>query len=177
MTDERLPPPSVADHRRQASRFGAVKFAVITVSDTRSQDDDQSGPILIEGLQADGHTLIHYAVVPDEPQRIRSEVKELLNQDLDAILLNGGTGIAPRDRTFESLAPEFDRELPGFGELFRMLSFAEIGAAAMLSRAAAGVIGRRLIFCLPGSRHAVALALDRLIRPELGHMVFELNKS
>ncbi len=154
-------------HRRAAGRH--LKMAVITASDTRAADDDESGRLIRELLEAAGHQVAHYAVVPDEPERIVRVVGLALTA-CDGAIVNGGTGIAPRDRTIEALRPMLDREIEGFGELFRILSYQEIGAAAMLSRAIAGIAGGRLIAALPGSPAGCRLAMEKLLLPELGHI-------
>lgn len=144
-------------------------MAVITASDTRAAADDESGRLIRELLEAAGHQVAHYAVVPDEPERIVLAVGLALTA-CDGAIVNGGTGIAPRDRTIEALRPMLDQEIEGFGELFRMLSYQEIGAAAMLSRAIAGIAGGRLIAALPGSPAGCRLAMEKLLLPELGHI-------
>jgi molybdenum cofactor biosynthesis protein B len=150
-----------------------VSCAVITVSDTRTEADDRGGQIIMERLQAAGHVVYAYAIMPDEPQQIAARVRELRHDPAyDAILLTGGTGLAPRDTTYEAIAGLLDKRLDGFGELFRMLSFEQVGAAAMLSRAVGGLCGRTVVFAMPGSPKAVELAMDRLIVPELGHLVW-----
>jgi molybdenum cofactor biosynthesis protein B len=154
-----------------------VALALVTVSDTRTEADDESGSLARRLCEAAGHRVVRARIVPDEPARIRSEVRALVaERECEAILLTGGTGVAPRDRTPEALADMWDTSLPGFGELFRMLSFESVGARAMLSRASAGVVGGKPIFALPGSPRAVELALDRLILPELGHLLAELRR-
>ncbi len=163
-------------HRNEAPR--ACSFAVLTVSDTRSEQDDQGGGKARELAAAAGHREIAYAIVRDEPSDIREAIYGFLEHgDLDAIVVTGGTGYSPRDRTVEAVSPLFDRLIEGFGELFRMLSWDQVGAAAMLSRATAGVIGRRAVFLLPGSPKAVDLALSELILPELGHLIAQLRKD
>jgi molybdenum cofactor biosynthesis protein B len=166
---------SVQEHRESAPE--SVGCAVITVSDTRTKETDRSGQIMRGALTQAGHAVVHYAIVPDEPARIREQLEVCAADDrIEAILFNGGTGIASRDTTFDVLAGSLEKELPGFGELFRMLSWEEIGAAAMLSRATAGVYRGRILFSTPGSSNAVRLAMEMLIVPELGHLVFELRK-
>jgi len=163
-------------HRNEAPRGWG--FAVLTVSDTRSEETDLGGGLVRKMAAEAGHREIGYAIVPDEPEAIRETIREFLElPGLDTILVTGGTGFSPRDRTVETLSPLFDRPIEGFGELFRMLSWQQIGAAAMLSRATAGVIGQRAIFLLPGSPKAVGLALSELILPELGHLVGQLQKA
>lgn len=153
-----------------------IRCAVITVSDTRAADEDTSGALMQERLTEAGHNIVDYRIVPDEPDVIRSTVADLAS-DAEAILFNGGTGLSARDRTYDALAGLLDKELPGFGELFRMLSYEEIGAGAMLSRATAGVHRGTLIFSTPGSTNAVKLAMDRLILPELKHLVWEVVRQ
>lgn len=167
--------PSTAEHRESAP--DSVAVAVLTVSDTRTAETDTSGRLILDGLAANGHTVVDYRITQDDPDEIRSII--LLwagNEGIAAILTSGGTGIAQRDTTYDVVAGLLDKRLDGFGELFRMLSFTEIGAAAMLSRAVAGVHQGTLIMTMPGSRNAVGLALERLILPELAHLVFEISK-
>jgi molybdenum cofactor biosynthesis protein B len=143
----------------------------VTVSDTRSESTDTSGRTIRERLISAGHHVVDSRIVRDEPTEISDQLTALLALDsVEVILLNGGTGIAPRDRTFEVVQRLLEKEIDGFGELFRMLSYAEIGAAAMLSRATAGIAQGRILVSMPGSTAAVELAMDRLILPELGHM-------
>ena len=146
------------------------RVITITVSDTRTAADDLSGRALAEELTA--FTLVRHVIVPDEPDRILAIVREVMeNDEGDAIVLSGGTGIAPRDRTFEAIEALFDKRLDGFGETFRRLSWDEIGPRAILSRATAGTIGTRIIFSLPGSEKAVRLAARQIIVPLLEHAV------
>ncbi len=166
---------SVQQHRDDAPK--QVGCAVVTVSDTRTVETDRSGTLMQERLIAAGHTIVGYEIVPDEPPRIL----EILNQftgdpACNVILFNGGTGISHRDTTFDVISSVLEKTLPGFGELFRMLSWEEIGPAAMLSRAIAGIYMNRLIISTPGSSNAVRLAMDKLIVPEIGHLVFEMTK-
>ncbi|BAU10500.1 molybdopterin binding domain-containing protein [Leptolyngbya sp. NIES-3755] len=145
----------------------SVSCAVITVSDTRTRETDRSGQLIQQLLEQSGHTIAYYAIVPDEPDQIRSQ----LELDTEAIILSGGTGIAPRDTTYDAIEQLLEKTLPGFGEIFRSLSYAEIGSRAMTSRAIAGVYSGKLIFSLPGSSNAVKLAVEKLILPELVHLV------
>ncbi|EGQ1617383.1 TPA: molybdenum cofactor biosynthesis protein MoaB [Staphylococcus pseudintermedius] len=156
-----------------------VRCAVLTVSDTRTTETDKGGQSVQTLLQtADFEVEIqHYMIVKDELTAIQSTVQQWLTGDVDVIVTTGGTGIAPRDVTIEAVTPLLDKEIEGFGELFRYLSFTEdVGTRALLSRAVAGTAKRTLIFCLPGSTGAVKLALNRLILPELTHLVYEMNK-
>jgi molybdenum cofactor biosynthesis protein B len=150
---------------------------VITVSDTRTPETDTGGALLAELLAAAGHALASREIVRDDVAEIRAAAERALaNEAVGAVLLTGGTGTSPRDVTPEAVRPLLERELPGFGELFRMLSFAEIGPAAMLSRAFAGSRAGKVVFGLPGSPAAIRLALERLALPELGHLVGEATK-
>lgn len=168
--------PSTAQHRHQATDLGPVRVAVLTISDTRTPDTDRSGARLRELLAADGHEVAAYEIRRDEPAHIRALVEQwCASGAIDVVLTNGGTGIGPRDGTYEALAGLIERPLPGFGELFRMLSWSEVGPAAMLSRACAGVHGRTLIFSMPGSTNAVEVAATKLILPELAHLVLEMK--
>lgn len=155
-------------HHRTAT---AVACGVITASDTRTADDDVSGDLAARLLEEAGHRVVHRTIVADDPAAIRAALSDMDGQGVRAAVITGGTGIAPRDRTYEAVAEIIERELPGFGELFRSLSYAEIGSAAMLSRAVAGIRGRMLIAALPGSPDAVRLGLERLLVPELGHVI------
>jgi molybdenum cofactor biosynthesis protein B len=166
---------SVTEHRAAAP--GGVPCFVLTVSDTRTLATETSGRAIADLLAGAGHRVVDRQIVRDEPadvlRVIRSQVEAGAAR---ALIVTGGTGVARRDSTYEAIAPLFEKRLDGFGELFRMLSFEEVGAAAMLSRAAAGVIGRAAVFLLPGSEAAVRLAMTNLILPELGHLVRELDK-
>ena len=164
---------SVAEHHRHGHH--SLKVGVLTASDSRGAETDESGRLIRDLLTAAGHRVEHYEVVPDDPGRIRKTVLDKL-QTLDAIIVNGGTGIAARDSTIEAVRGLLDKELEGFGELFRMLSFNEIGAAAMLSRAVAGVRHGKFVAALPGSTAACRLAMEKLLIPELGHIAFLLSK-
>jgi molybdenum cofactor biosynthesis protein B len=166
---------SVSDHKSQAP--ASIGCFVLTVSDTRTPDTDTSGRAIRELLTAAGHTVAGQAIVPDDPAAVASRVQQALAAaDTQVVITTGGTGITARDGTFEAVDALLDKRLTGFGELFRVLSFQEIGSAAMMSRAAAGTSGRKAIFVLPGSEHAVRLAMTRLIVPELGHVVQQLGK-
>lgn len=162
-------------HRAHGPRI--VPTLVITVSDTRTLETDTGGALVAELLSAAGHSVVSREVVRDDPDEIQAALRRALARDeVRAVVLTGGTGVAPRDVTPESVAPLLERVIPGFGELFRMLSFHEIGSAAVLSRALAGLAAGRVVFVLPGSRAAIRLALERLILPELGHLAGEALK-
>jgi molybdopterin adenylyltransferase len=160
---------SVEAHRRHGAR--SVACAIVTVSDTRTPETDTSGARTRDLLAGAGHRVVAQTILPDEPGRVRAHVEGLLaRDDVEAVLVNGGTGLAPRDTTYEAIAGLLEKRLDGFGELFRMLSYGEIGAAAMLSRAVAGVARGTLVVSMPGSTAAVELAMTKLVVPELGHM-------
>jgi molybdenum cofactor biosynthesis protein B len=166
---------SVAEHKAQAP--GAVRCVVCTVSDSKTPDTDTSGQVLQALLTGAGHEVVGYQVVRDEPSQVHAVIHAACtNPAVQAVLFTGGTGITSRDQTFEAIDALLEKRLPGFGELFRMLSYQEIGPAAMLSRAQAGVRAGRLVVSLPGSPAACRLALERLILPELGHLVRELGR-
>ncbi|UPT60305.1 molybdenum cofactor biosynthesis protein [Geobacillus thermoleovorans] len=168
---------STAVHKQEAPQ--TVRCKVITVSDTRTEETDQSGRLMIELLTEAGHEVVGYEIVKDEADAIREAVLDGCRRaDVDAVLTNGGTGIAKRDVTIETVGALLEKELVGFGELFRFLSYTEdIGPAAMLSRAVAGVAMDTAVFCTPGSTGAVRLAMTKLILPELGHVVREIRKD
>jgi molybdopterin adenylyltransferase len=169
------PSSSVLAHREAAPKV--VCACIITVSDSRTPETDTGGALVAELLLARGHSVASREIVRDEPAAIQAALRAALGQEgVGAIILTGGTGIAPRDVTPESVEPVLERIIPGFGELFRMLSFEEIGSAALLSRALAGLSCGRVVFVLPGSRGAVRLAMERLILPELGHLTAEAGK-
>lgn len=159
---------SVEKHRQHGP--AVVACGVITISDSRTEETDTSGRRIRELLREKGHRVEAYRIVRDEPDLIRSALQELPD-GVEIVICNGGTGLSRRDTTYEAISALLDKEITGFGELFRMLSYEQIGAAAMLSRATAGVSGNRVIFSVPGSTAAVDLAMTRLILPELGHVV------
>ncbi len=154
-----------------------AEFALLTISDTRSVADDRSGAVARRLVEAAGHGVVAQQIVRDDEARIQAVVgRWLAEPPIDVVVTTGGTGVAPRDRTIEALEPMMRLRLPGFGEIFRALSFAEIGSTAILSRATAGVAENVPIFVLPGSPRAVELALSRLILPEIGHMLAQLGR-
>jgi molybdopterin adenylyltransferase len=166
---------SQAEHKAQAP--ASIACYALTVSDSRTAGSDTSGRAIRELLEGAGHTVSGYAIVRDDPEEVRTQVAgQLSDPRTQVIITTGGTGITARDGTFEAVHGLLEKRLDGFGELFRMLSFQEIGAAAMMSRATAGTVGRKAIFVLPGSENAVRLAMTRLILPELGHVVQQLQK-
>lgn len=166
---------SAQEHRAAAPR--RLACAVITVSDTRTLETDTGGQGVVDRLLEAGHEVAAREIIPDEPDRMRPLLSDLARRDdVDAILLTGGTGISSRDQTFETVSQMLAKPLPGYGELFRMLSFQEIGPAAMLSRAVGGVLDRTIVLTMPGSPAAVRLAMEKLILPELGHLVREARR-
>jgi len=166
---------STQQHRCDSPK--SVRCAVVTVSDTRTLETDRGGLLVAELLTAGGHELASREIVSDDPARIGPLLERLADPAaVDAILLTGGTGIAARDQTFETVSALLDKTMPGYGELFRMLSYEEIGPAAMLSRAVGGVVNNVVLLTMPGSVAAVRLAMEKLIVPEVGHLVYEARK-
>ena len=164
-----------AEHKAHAPR--SVRCFVLTISDSKTEETDTSGRLIQDLLTQSGHEVVGYKIVKDEPAQVESVIREACtNGQVQVAITTGGTGITSRDATFEAIEALLEKRLPGFGELFRMLSYAEIGGAAMLSRAQAGVRQGRIIFSLPGSPNACRLALEKLILPELGHLVREGNR-
>jgi molybdopterin adenylyltransferase len=166
---------SQEEHKAKGPR--SIRIFVVTASDSRGEAEDTSGAWLKAAAAAGGHALVGYRVVKDEPAAIRAALDEAARAGAQAVVVNGGTGIAARDRTYEAVTGLLEKRLDGFGELFRSLSYAEIGSAAMLSRAVAGVWGGRVVFSVPGSTAAVRLAWEKLIAPELTHLIRELEKD
>jgi molybdenum cofactor biosynthesis protein B len=165
----------VGDHKAQAPL--SVGCFVLTVSDTRTVDTDTSGRAIRDLLEGAGHLVVASALVRDDPDQVTAIIRaQLADAAPRVIITTGGTGVTSRDGTFEAVDRLFEKRLTGFGELFRMLSFQEISSAAMMSRAAAGTVGGKAIFVLPGSENAVRLAMTRLIVPEIGHIAQQLSK-
>lgn len=166
---------SVRQHRETAPEH--VRVAVLTISDTRTPETDTGGDVVEESMRGAGHEIAAREIVRDEASAIRTNLVELLaRSDVDAVITTGGTGISARDTTYEVVERMIEKRLDGFGELFRMLSYEEIGAAALLSRAVAGAVGTKLVASLPGSQNAVRLGMEKLLVPEMAHIVFELRK-
>ena len=166
---------SVAKHRESAPE--KVRVAVLTISDTRTPETDTGGDAVQGALEGAGHAVVERTIVRDDAARIRTAlVNALARADVDAVVTSGGTGISARDTTYEVVDRMIEKRLDGFGEIFRMLSYEEIGAAAIMSRAVAGAVGTKLVASLPGSRNAVRLAMEKLLVPEIAHVVFELRK-
>lgn len=168
---------SVTEHKKQAPK--EVRCKIVTISDTRTEETDKNGQLLHELLKEAGHTVTSYEIVKDDKESIQQAVLAGYHkEDVDVVLTNGGTGITKRDVTIEAVSALLDKEIVGFGELFRMISYLEdIGSSAMLSRAIGGTIGRKVVFSMPGSSGAVRLAMNKLILPELGHITFELHRQ
>lgn len=169
-------PVGVQDHKEAAAALSAFAAAVLTISDSRTEATDESGKLLQELIRVAGHTIGAYRLVKNEPETVRATVAELAGQ-VDFIITTGGTGMSPRDLSIEACRPLFTKELEGFGDVFRLLSFQEIGSAAILSRATGGSVGRALVFCLPGSKAACRLAAERLILPEIKHLIAQVRKA
>ena len=173
LSDNRL--MSVTEHRADAPL--SVRCAVITVSDTRTDATDTSGRAIADLLSEHRHGVVYRAIVPDEQVRIRAALDEMVaREDVDVVLMTGGTGISRRDGTYEVVNARIEKRLDGFGELFRMLSYADVGPAAMLSRACAGLASATIVIAMPGSEAAVRLAMQKLLLPELGHLVREARR-
>ncbi|ATZ61807.2 MAG: MogA/MoaB family molybdenum cofactor biosynthesis protein [Methanosarcinales archaeon Met12] len=165
----------VNDHKCHA--LENVRCVVLTLSDTRTEETDESGKLIKDLLQEHGHIVVGYTILKDELETIRKVASRLIdNPDVQVIITNGGTGICHRDVTIEALSGLFDKKLDGFGEIFRFLGYEEVGSVAMMSRALAGIAKGKVIICLPGSKNAVALGMKKLVIPVLGHMVWEANR-
>ncbi|MBI4187602.1 MAG: MogA/MoaB family molybdenum cofactor biosynthesis protein [Chloroflexi bacterium] len=166
---------SYYEHKEKSPR--SVSCAVLTVSDTRTEENDESGALIKQKLTQAGHRVMAYSILKDEAAAIRQKINELLRQDeLQVIITNGGTGVSHRDVTVETVSSILEKTLDGFGELFRSLTYQEIGTGSIMSRALAGVAKGKVIFCIPGSPGAVSLALDKVILPEIGHVVREATR-
>ena len=168
---------SAQQHREIAARQGPARVAIVTVSDTRTRENDTGGDLIENRVTVAGHKVVFRTIVKDEPAQIGALLDQIVNEtDARVILFTGGTGIAPRDTTYDVLAGKLEKVMPGFGELFRMLSYQEVGAAAMLSRATAGTYRGRLVMSMPGSPNAVQVAMDKLIMPEIQHLAWEVAR-
>ena len=167
---------STEQHREAAAEQGPVKVAIVTVSDTRTPETDKNAVYLREQLANDGNSVTAYRIIKDEPDQVEAVLDEMAETDARVILFNGGTGIAPRDTTFDVLSRKLEKTLPGFGELFRVFSYDQVGAAAILSRATAGVYRGKVVISTPGSSAAVQLAWEKLIGPELQHLAWEVGR-
>ena len=163
------------EHKQEAPK--SVTCAVLTISDSRTEQDDESGRLIRQKLSQNGHRVTFYAILKNGADSIKKKIDELLRQEeLQVIITSGGTGVSHRDITVETIYPILEKRLDGFGELFRSLSYQEIGTASIMSRAIAGVVRGKVILCLPGSLGAANLAMDKIILPEIGHMAREANR-
>ena len=163
------------EHRRNSPR--QAKCFVVTISDTRTEANDTGGKIIVDLLSSAGHEVLGKTIVPDDPKSIRDTVEiQLADPKVEVVITTGGTGISSRDQTYEVISELLDKRIDGFGELFRSLSYTELGAAAMLSRACAGTARGTIVVSVPGSENAVRLAMTKLILPELGHLVREISR-
>jgi molybdenum cofactor biosynthesis protein B len=168
--------PSATEHKNKAASKGPLSVAVVTVSDTRTADTDVNGQYLRGELEAAGHIVHSTRIVRDEPAEVSAALEELAAGEAQIVLFNGGTGISRRDRTFDVLSAKLEKTLPGFGEIFRMLSYEQVGAAAMLSRATAGVYRGKVVISNPGTPAAVKHAWQKLIAPEMQQLAWELTR-
>jgi molybdenum cofactor biosynthesis protein B len=168
---------STAQHKELAHQAGPIGVCLVTVSDTRTEETDLNGQFLRAELEAMGHGVSLYRIIKDEPAQVSAVLDECAETDCRLVLFNGGTGISPRDTTFDVLSRKLEKTLPGFGELFRMFSYQEVGAAAMLSRATAGTYRGKVVFSTPGSTNAVEVAWKKLIQPELEHLAWEVGRK
>lgn len=167
--------PSAQQHKSKAADKGPVRVAVVTVSDTRTPETDVNGRYLAERIETSGHLLHSTSIVRDEPLEVEAILERLASSaGVQVVFFNGGTGVSSRDRTYDVLAAKLEKTLPGFGEIFRMLSWQQVGAAAMMSRATAGIYRGKVVVSTPGSPAAVRLAWEKLIEPELAHLAWEV---
>ena len=168
---------STAQHKEMASQMGPIGICLVTVSDTRTEQTDLNGRYLRAEIVGLGHRVDGYRIIKDEPEEVSEALDDFALTECRLIVFNGGTGISPRDTTFDVLSRKLEKTLPGFGELFRMFSYEEVGAAAMLSRATAGTFRGKVVFSTPGSTNAVKVAWEKLICPELEHLAWEVGRK
>ena len=171
-----MPSESSSEHKKKASERGPVCVMVVTVSDTRTPQTDVSGNYLRQQLEAAGHRVHSQRIIRDEPAELEAALDEAVTSKVQVVIFNGGTGLSRRDMTFDVLERKLEKTWPGFGEIFRMLSYEQVGAAAMMSRATAGVYGGKVVISTPGSPAAVRLAWEKLIAPELEHLAWEVAR-
>jgi molybdenum cofactor biosynthesis protein B len=164
------------EHREQAAEKGQISLAIVTVSDTRTAETDKSGQLIRTLAEEAGHRVVDYRIVKDEPDQVQQALDDFTAGPAQIVVFSGGTGISRRDRTYDVISRALEKTLPGFGEIFRLLSYEEIGAAAMLSRATAGVYRDTVVVSTPGSTNAVRLAMEKLILPEIQHLAWELTR-
>jgi molybdenum cofactor biosynthesis protein B len=166
---------SYQEHKQKSPQ--SVSCAVLIISDSRTEDTDESGKLLKQRLSQNGHQVMAYAILKNDADAIRKKMGELLGyKELQVIITSGGTGVSHRDVTVETVSPLLEKKMDGFGELFRSLSYQEIGTGSVMSRAIAGVAGGKIVICIPGSVGAASLAIDKIILPEIGHMVREATR-
>ncbi len=168
---------STAEHKDKAKELGPIGVCLVTVSDTRTEETDVNGKYLCVEIESMGHRIDGYRIIKDEPNQVAAVLDDFASSDCRIILFNGGTGISPRDTTYDVLSRKLEKTLPGFGELFRMFSYQEVGAAAMLSRATAGTYRGKVVFSTPGSTNAVEVAWLKLLKPELEHLAWEVGRK
>jgi molybdenum cofactor biosynthesis protein B len=176
MENNRNLPSGKTEHHHKADNMPPARVSIVTVSDTRTEETDVNGRYLKDRIAAAGLVLVDYTIVPDEPDQIDGLIEKLVQTDTQIILFNGGTGLSRRDTTFDVIARKLEKMIPGFGEIFRLLSYEQVGAAAMFSRAVAGVYKGKVIMSTPGSPAAVQLAWEKLIAPEIQHLAWEVNR-
>ena len=171
-----MPSESSSEHKKKASERGPVCVMVVTVSDTRTTETDVSGNYLRDQLEAAGHRVHSQRIIRDEPAELEAALDEVASSKVQVVIFNGGTGLSRRDMTFDVLERKLEKTWPGFGEIFRMLSYEQVGASAMMSRATAGVYRGKVVISIPGSPAAVRLAWEKLIAPELEHLAWEVAR-
>ena len=176
MDQNRDLPSGKIEHHHKAESMPPSRLSIVTVSDTRTEETDVNGRYLKDRITAAGLVLVDYAIVPDEPARIDDLIETFIKTDTQIILFNGGTGLSKRDTTYDVISSKLEKTMPGFGEIFRLLSYEQVGAAAMFSRATAGVYKGKVIMSTPGSPAAVQLAWEKLIAPEIRHLAWEVNR-
>ena len=176
MDQNRDLPSGKIEHHHKAESMPPARISIVTVSDTRTEETDVNGRYLKDRITAAGLVLVDYAIVPDEPVRIDDLIETFIKTDTQIILFNGGTGLSKRDTTYDVISRKLEKTMPGFGEIFRLLSYEQVGAAAMFSRAVAGVYKGKVIISTPGSPAAVQLAWEKLIAPEIRHLAWEVNR-
>lgn len=165
------------EHRRESEKIGRVRFSIITISDRRSLNEDETGAFIRELLDKEKFEVIHHIIVRNSIEEIKRELMKVVNSDTDVIVTCGGTGVSKRDLTVEAIEPLLEKRLEGFGDIFRMLSYSRIGSAAIMTRATAGIIRDKVIFCLPGSPDAVEMAMKEIIIREVKHLIWEMRKD
>ena len=166
----------VHEHQEEAKKVGPIRYARLSITDSRKPQDDHSGRLIEALLNEAGHSQVASMILKNDPKGLREVIKKLCEEEVDLIVTTGGTGLSKKDQTIEAISPLLDKVLPGFGELFRGLSFQEVGSAALMSRALCGTAKGKVIVCLPGSEHAVRLALTKLLIPEARHLVWQATR-